>query len=105
MLLTYRESTSTKVWKSILFTHYNPHTMELFLLFSLALTGIAFLSIVLAEPPSPLSLGTDTTVSLGMMAPMVSNLPETGAGMIQPGDFTLEIVATEATLKEYPVAV
>lgn len=38
--------------------------MELFLLFSLALTFIAFLSIVLAEPPAPLTLGIESDFEL-----------------------------------------
>ncbi len=78
--------------------------MELFLLFSLALTGVAFLSIVLAEPPSPLTSGADTAINLGMMAHSAS-LPESAAGQLRQSiDHTLETAATEAAFEEYSVA-
>jgi len=50
--------------------------MELFLLFSLALTLVAFLSIVLAEPPTPLTLGVESEFQLSRVGPTKTVLPE-----------------------------
>ncbi len=44
--------------------------MELFLLFSLALTFVAFLSIVLAEPPTPFTIGNEAELQFGQVAPI-----------------------------------
>ena len=80
--------------------------MELFLLFSLALTCVAFLSIVLADPPSPLATGAEHSLPIGMIAPNAT-LAEATEGQARPMMETnlLETAAVEVAMKEYPAAV
>ena len=59
------------------------YTMELFLLFSLALTLVAFLSIVLAEPPIPITVGDEAELQFGLVVP-ISTAQKPGTGI--PGN-------------------
>ncbi len=76
--------------------------MELFLLFSLALTCVAFLSIVLAEPPTPLSVNNDSALQLGTLAPVANSLTDLSLGEArQP---VLQSNTPDLIRSEYPVA-
>jgi len=55
--------------------------MELFLLFSLALTLVAFLSIVLADQPQPLTTGNEAELQFGVVLPMSTAQNEPGIGI------------------------
>lgn len=93
-ILPYRENTF-KTKDYYLVTH-NTHTMELFLLFSLALTLVAFLSIVLAEAPAPLT-GVEADLSLGNIAlPIATVKPDQGAGISGSALITDELEPTTA---------
>ncbi len=54
--------------------------MELFLLFSLALTFVAFLSIVLAEPPTPFTIGNEVELQFGRVVPITIAQNDPGNG-------------------------
>ena len=97
---SYRENTLPKVWQSFLNT--NTHTMELFLLFSLALTIVAFVSIVLAEPPVPLSATEEPPLPMGSLAPIANSLTDFGLAEARPA--VLQSTTPELLHSEYPVA-